>query len=298
MPTRSHHSRRPKVARPDVLATIAETIDAAFDHLTVDDPAHLLRIISASERLEDIELGLLPLPAGLHPAEAMAGFTAPADWMAVGLVTTASSHELEAEHPCGTKAAHQAVRLTFLLARSGEACTLLSPIGSEDSRRRRLDEPPIGLLPDACRRMLGLATAPPADGPEVWLTARWLDRMLAQIIERTDAVPAWEGAVALHPLVPPGAAPSAEGLAAMVEAAGSAFEWERLRLLAIKADAPDPAINPTVAAWMDAGSFARHMLAAELPIDLLLTELGALLPAEVMRQVREALPRSALGRFR
>ncbi len=294
MPVHHHHPQRSRTDEPAVLNALATGVHDAFSHLTADDPAHLLRVVS-SPGTGDVELGLLALDAGTHPADAMSGFTAPADWSAVGVVTAGSSTEWVEPLRAGEHSAPRAIRLTFLLGRSGASATLLTPIGAPDTERRTLCEPPIGVVADACRRVLGRPTAGPSEGPELWLSTRWLDRMLASAIGQPGAVSTWELAVRLHPLVREGPPPPPSALTALLDRAASEYDWERLRLLATQGGG-ESAVTPEVAAWMDAGFFARHLLAAELPIDLLVSELEALVPPVVMSAVRQALP-EACGRL-
>lgn len=296
MSARTHRPLRPSRSTPE-LSTLAVQIDDAFSDLTADEPAHLLRVVTRTATDEGVELGLLPLEPGQHPADVMAGFTAPPNWHAVGVVTTGRSREIQAgKEPPVANSEPRPIRLTFLLDRLGDAITLVTPLGSAADARRELHEPPDGMLADACRRVLRLATAPPSDSPDLWLTMRWLDQLLAAAAAEPGAVTTWSAAVALHPLAPPGSSPSPVALAELVDQAVLTFDWERLRLLAAGGTGPAPALEPAVAAWMDAGSFARHLLGAELPVDLMLTELDALLPAAVMRAVRRALPSSGGAR--
>lgn len=296
MPAHRTRPRRPEAPEHKLLNALSTSIDDAFSHLAADDPAHLLRVIDRADHAEAFELGLLPLATDVHPAEAMAGFTAPADWSAVGVVTSGRTEEMVAAGTPdrGERAPHD-VRLTFLLARSGRSVALLTPIGAMSCERRVLCEPPLGVLADACRLVLGLRTAEPTGGPELWLSARWLDRLLAAALDQPGAVRTWNAAVRLHPLISGSPEPTPQEVAALAEQAATEFDWERLRLLATCGQGAEPAITPAVASWMDAGFFARHLLAAELPIDLLVTELDALVPDAVMAAVRQALPASCLG---
>jgi hypothetical protein len=296
MPAHRTRPQRPKAPEHKLLIALASNIDDAFSHLAAHDPAHVLRLINRADNAEGFELGLLPLATDVHPAEAMAGFTAPADWSAVGVVITGRSEELVAPgRPDRGERAPQPVRLTFLLARSDRSVALLTQIGAMSSERRVLCEPPLGVLADACRLVLGLHTAEPTEGPELWLSVRWLDRLLAAALDQPGAVRTWGAAVRLHPLISGGPQPMPQAVAALTEQAAVDFDWERLRLLATRGQGAEPAITPAVASWMDAGFFARHLLAAELPIDLLVTELDALVPGGVMAAVRRALPASCRG---
>jgi hypothetical protein len=281
---------------PDVLRSLASTIDDAFSYLGAEDPAQLLRVVTRPDAVDDIELGVLPLQPQVHPAEAMAGFTAPDTWSAIGVVAAARSAELTGtSFAARDERAAGPVRLTFLLSRSGRSATLLTPIGAPRAKRRVLCESPAGVVADACRLVLGLSTAEPTEGPEVWLTARWLDRLLTTAVDRPGAIRTWEAAARRHPLVSDRTPPTPEAVVALVQHAASEFDWERLRRLAARDAGTAPGISPGLASWMDAGCFARHLLAAELPIDLLMTELDALVPAPVMTAVRQALPPTCRG---
>lgn len=284
MSARTHQTRRPAPDPRTLLTALATGIDGAFAGHTVDHPAQLLRVVSCPDAPQGIELGLLPLEPGEHPADAVAGFTAPLEWQAVGLVTSGLGYELERDARPADR-----IRLTFLLDRSGTTVTLLTPLDAP-TPRRTLHEPPDGLIADACRRVLGLPTSPPAEGLEPWLAARWLDRLLSVSVAEPGAIATWDDAVAVHPLVSAGSVPSATALVELVDEAASQFDWDRLRLLSVHGRSPHPTVAPGIAAWMDAGCFARYLLAAELPVGLLMRELEALLPKELARSVRSTLP--------
>lgn len=290
MPICDHHHARSRRQPVGDLAPLAEMIDDAFDDLTAGAPAHLLRVITDPAAPDEIELGLLALPAGGHPTDALLGFVAPPEWAAVGAVST--GHQRSPDEP---EQEPVPVRVTYLLDSAGRAACLLSALapGGAPAHRRRVEEPLDGGLPDACRRVLGMATSPPSIGPEVWLATRWLDRLLAEALAEPGRLTTWSQAAATHPLVGRGPTPSPSAVAELVDTTVEAFGWERMRRLAAdgRGDSAQ-GIDPDVAAWMDAGFFSRWLLSAELAPSLLLTELAALLPSPVLGSVVEALPSS------
>lgn len=296
MSARTHRPLRPSQNSAERLPALAIEIDEAFSDLVADEPAHLLRVVERAGSSGTVELGLLPLEPGQHPIEVMAGFLAPPEWQAVGVVTAGRSHQIEDGKPrLASEGERRPIRLTFLLDRGGHSISLVTPLGVTSEARRALHEPPDGALADACRRVLGLPTAPPTDGPEVWLTVRWLDQLLAVAVAEPGAVCTWRAAAKLHPLVGSDDPPTPAALARLVDDAVGAFDWERLRRLAARGTGAEPGLEPAVAAWMDAGYFARHLLGAELPIELMLGELEALVSPAVHRAVQRALPRCCGG---
>lgn len=291
MRTRFHRASPPTSCGRRVLTALVGGIDDSFVDLAAGDPSQLVRVVATADA-EALEVGLLPLEPGAHPVEAMAGFTAPPNWLAIGVVSAGHSRSPGEPGSFGVDPEPtQPIRVTFLIDREGAAATALAAIGAPSAQRRLLHEPPAGLVADACRRVLGLPTAPPDEGPEVWLTTRWLDRLLAAAIEGPGAVTTWEAAARMHPLVGDVGGLAPTDLKALVVRTASRLGWEGFRSLATRRDG-DGLVSPAAAAWMDSGSFARHLLAGELPVGLLLTELRALVPTVVMSAVREALPPS------
>src|SRR5690606_13156727 len=133
------------------------------------------------------------------------------------------------------------VLVTLLVGRSGATAGVLRRAGGPP---RRLESPPQGPVADACRRALGLATAPPPGGTaELW--ARWwLDRLVEAASRHRAAgvVPGWAETVARHPaafvplpgtgrppLRPATPAPDPAAVATAAADLAGAWTWERLR---------------------------------------------------------------------
>jgi hypothetical protein len=230
------------------------------------------------------ELATRPLD-GAHPLDALLGFVAPPEWAALGVAAPGTGHALDGDRP------PERVHVTMLIARSGASAGVLR----RGDRATRLGDPPQGLVADACRRALGLPTAPPpATTVGLW-TRWWLDRLVQASAERAPGapVPGWADAVALHPatFVPePGEpAPEAATVASATLGLADRWGWGRLRARPEVADLlPGPmpaALTPEVAAWMDDGMFARWFLAALPPPDDLLDACWGLLPEPVAARV-------------
>ena len=99
----------------------------------------------------DVDLAVLPLD-GLHPAELLDGFTAPDDWLALGLVTRGWAAPMGPEPP-SVHPARRRVCTTVLLDRGGGA------VGRtiDESGAVVIDGPPgEGQVLDLLRCALGL----------------------------------------------------------------------------------------------------------------------------------------------
>ncbi len=90
----------------------------------------------------------------------------------VGLRVRGRAHHLDDDRP-PTEA-----RTTFLVERSGEEASLLRTADGTVP----LPGPASGTIPDLCRRMLGVSTAPPPSHSTgaLWLVA-WFDRLVERL---------------------------------------------------------------------------------------------------------------------
>lgn len=247
--------------------TVAEAIAAA--HQLDESPSQpsAATIIRARGAGEDIDLGLMTLPDGCHPAEALAGMTVPPEWTAVGVVASGRAHPLD-----GRRAT--AVRVIAVVDRDGRAAHRL--IGAPSAWGQG-QLPPEGLLMDLLRRSLGLATPAPVEPPSEWWDQVWLDRLVAAAAVDPSRVASIAAARTLHPW-PGRATPS----------------WVAIHRAASHPDggalaaALEPHIDAPLARWHDTGSLARWLLGSAPPIAALLDALDALAPSEVAAAVRDA----------
>ena len=197
------------------------------------------------------------------PVVQLLGFTAPAEWWAVGIVTGARARSLD-------DAAAPAVwgTLVHLIERGGTSTSLLGRPGLEPLALGCDTAAVEGRLGDACRRMLGLPTAPPPGDMTAHVTDLWLDVVARDACDHPGLD--WTEVVARHPAGPvPGArsmAPTPALMARHTVRFGADLDWERYRRTCVALDrTPFGEIDADVAAWMDTGMFARWMLGESLP---------------------------------
>jgi hypothetical protein len=277
--------------------TLAELVADADAHFLGSDDHALLRVADVPRCLAYLGLG------AEHPLEALLGMTAPTGWDALGArcngrcVPMATATVESGEYTQVSGAEPTPVAITFLVDRNGEGAGLLR-CGNATTQ---LNTAPEGVVGDACRRALDLATAPPpASSRELWLRL-WLDRVVDAAADGDDVVVgSWEAAVALHPSAhlssdhvdaAPWSSelPDPTTLAEATHALTTAWPWSRLRRDAETVGTPGPALSTDLAAWMDDGMFARWLLADLAPLPLLLETAQRLLPWSLVADIDEVV---------
>lgn len=247
---------RSTVPPADLLPSLAEVID----EIDPGQPGHLLVHAAPDERHGgQLDLGVRPLDPDVHPFEALAGFTAPDGWWAFGVRVSGWAHHVD-----GPSARRVRSTTTFLVDRSGREASVLR----RSTRREVLSGPAVGTIPDLCRRVLGLPTAPPPPSTAALWVGVWLERILttwAQPLRRRDLTSGWGQVAALHPAVPSPTAASLDSLSPerlvdLARAHASAIGWEAARLADPPVPLPDGCLPAHVRAWMDDGFFARWAL--------------------------------------
>jgi hypothetical protein len=178
---------------------------------------------------------------------------------------------------------------TFLVARTGEEVTLLRMGGAMSE----VPETAHGTLPDLCRRVLGLPTAAAPTSTAVVHTLAWLDSVLERWGEpqqRRRLMRSFAAVAACHPAVTTDTAPSSpEALVALAREHTAAWPWARLRSTPNALPLPGGSLLPATAAWMDDGFFARWALGAFPDPLTLVTDVTALLGADVGPLVQRAV---------
>lgn len=121
------------------LALIARVVEEGC----ADHEGHtLVRIIAAEH---DLELGLLPIDG--HPCDELAGFVAPSEWWAIGLIAHDRARFLDRpDEPA------EPIVSSYFVERGGAAVSLLR----RGDVVTEVDEPMVGRIPDLCRGLLGL----------------------------------------------------------------------------------------------------------------------------------------------
>lgn len=254
--------------RPNLLEAVADQLLAAQ---SADDGGALVRVRAVRD---GVELGLQPLPAGVHPADVLVGQVLPRRWSASGLIVGATAHHLD------TGVSHR-VTVVALVDRSGRCVHRLD--GCEvDS----LGQAPTGRMVDLLLRSVGRPTPPTELDPGRWWDTVWVDRIVDLVAEDPHRVSSSAQLHGAHPLHGSGNV-------------GRTLDWSRLRALAAGDDpaadteetrraqhALAPFVDRSTAAWMDDGCFARWLTAALPPIEELLGLTDTLLTPALAQDLR------------
>jgi hypothetical protein len=296
----------PPVLPPPDLALTAhvETADAALAGRGAGAPTGALLRVSAPDAHPPGELACYPIDP-VHPLDVLLGFVAPVHWWALGVSSCGLQHSIRAGGRVMRSADSPRVRVTVLIDRSGRSAGLLRR--GEDLTA--LPGPPDGTVADACRRALGLATAPPPPTTvELW-TRCWLDRLVDALAGSGGAAgggpgaPTWRELTRLHPASSVattrwsgvGLGPDADALADATRALADAWPWARLRADPAVVDVPGPLPDARVAAWMDDGMWARWLLAAFPALDDLVDAACSLLAPNLARAATQVV-QASVGR--
>lgn len=256
------------------------------DHATVTDPGHVLVRVEGPPH-PDVCLAVKRLEPGVHPFEALAGFSAPRSWSAFGIRARGRARQLDT-----SGAAPQPMVATFLVDRAGAEASVLRV----DDVVSEPDGPAEGTIPDLARRVLGLPTAPAPYSTALLWTSIWLDRVLerwGQPHRRRDLTSSWGQIAVLHPaLHAPSpldvlAFPDPASLLPVARAHAAATSWPTLRRSSVPLALPDGALPRSVAEWMDDGFFARWTIGAFPPVTRVAADLRGLLGDPLGRQLLE-----------
>jgi hypothetical protein len=278
------------------LAACVDEADAALAPTTSD--AAILRVANLGADGPD-DLAWFPLDGG-HPLDVLLGFVAPEHWVALGVSTPGEAHPVGDDGRVVRSTDPSPIRVTVLFDRSGRAAGRLRQGGDVSA----MPGTPEGVVADACRRCLGLATGPPPATTALLWTLCWLDR-LVDAAGRAAASPrlaSWAEVARLHPAAsspPPGpeadVGPEPGALAAATVLLAEAWPWSRLRADPSLIDVPGPLPEPHVIRWMDDGMWARWLLSTFPTIDDLVAAVCGLLPDCVASAVVEAVDGSLGG---
>jgi len=201
---------------------------------------------------------------------ALGGFVAPRGWDVFGLIapahcTPADPAARRARGSDGAAPEHDDLTVCALVARTG---LVVSELRSIDGIVVSAG-PTEGRVVDACRRALGLRTAPATCSPLVWYLLLWIDRVLAAVL----------GADLGHP-------PSWETLLAH-ERSPSPSTWRGLRAACAGGRIEVPGISSSGASWMDDGMFGREAISVFAPLLETLGDLRELLPSNTFDRLVE-----------
>lgn len=275
----------PARPRADLLPGIADI----FDEILRDSTGSLAIGIAYDDT--GIDLHTLPLPG--HPAPNLFGYVAPADWWAFGVASTGHTRALprslggvepwEAEGPPDPKV-DQPMRLIHLISRDLDVYSVVSIDGHE--RDVSVDHGPEGLIPDICRRVLQLPTAPPPS--TLALTARqWLESVV-ELLASSPIDLRWAEVALLHPTIervadndPHFLGYAIERLDRCGQMLAEVATWPVLRRQWSATPEGAFGLSPAEIEWMDDGMFARWCLAEFVELVDLLEAIEALATPEV-----------------
>jgi hypothetical protein len=223
---------------PEVLGQLSEVLVRAAEGRS--GPPLVARVRDVDR--VSVELELAPVD-DVH--DALVGTTIGAEWHGLGCLVDGRARSLGGPDP-GPRAGEVLGRaVTALLVwRDGTAASCLRIDGGEP--QVRVDRPGSatgsecsGRIVDVVRRCLGLDTAPPSLPVSELGIRVWLDRVLVVAL---DGLPVDDATVeALRPPVP--------------------SSWDQCRRQRAEGAWPELAVRTDLAAWMDAGMFAREALA-------------------------------------
>ncbi|HEY6698987.1 MAG TPA: hypothetical protein VIZ67_12215 [Acidimicrobiales bacterium] len=290
----------PPVPPPPDLALTAhvETADAAMAGRGARAPTSALLRVSAPDAHPSGELACYPIDP-IHPLDLLLGFVAPVHWWALGVSGSGLQHPIGDDGRVFRRADSPRVRVTVLIDRSGRGAGLLR----RGTELTAMPGPPGGAVADACRRALGLGTAPPPRTTVMLWTLCWLDRVVDALAESGGAGGGgaggltWRDLARLHPASSVtitqwsglGLGPDADALADATRALADAWPWARLRADPAAVDVPGPLPDARVIAWMDDGMWARWLLAAFPALDDLVDAACSLLAPNLARAARQVV---------
>lgn len=247
---------------------------------------------------EKVELSHRPTPGGCHPVDALALLDTDPGWLAVGIRALGRATPLDGGPGTRVISAH-------LVGRDGAWASAWRDAGGSgvgSSAHGTAGDPaaPTGRVDDACRRALGLPTAPPPPSTaELW-SLLWLDALVADLAssERRRATVRWSDVAAMHPAATPDGAtwdgqqgPTPDEVSAAAQELTRSLDWPELRRRAAHHEWDAPGVEPPMAAWLDDGAFARWVSTSFPELDDLAAAAESLLPARVWARVEAALRR-------
>ncbi len=263
-------------------------------------------------RVDDLgfDLEARPLPGGDAAVKLLCHERPKPEWVAVGVV--ADGWTVPASATAGvdwrtlrrdgpslrTHPQRRRVRTLHLVGRGGSVALALLPDGGDEPEVHTTADGgaeggPTGPVPDGLRRLLGLSTPPcPVPAAELWASV-WLSNVAAAGRGRRAGL-SWAEVAALHPgvhlLQSSGFEVDPNRLVLIGNLLAVAKGWGELQAMAaVGAPWPPFLPPPDVAAWADAGMFARLVLREVEPLRACRRGLSGRLPPAVLAAVDDAL---------
>jgi len=222
--------------------------------------------------------------------DALTGFTAPPDWLAIGVSTGGNAYPIDDGRETRRRA-----RVVHLVTRAGSAASVVRVAGDEPQLMVSSgdDATMVGRVDDVCRRALCLPTAPAASSLEFWALV-WLERLVASGTSATpttwEAVAAQHAAAAVFVEEDPGRAAEVTDDRAHFGRLMAAIEsWPALRNACSAGSFTFDGVPAGVARWLDDGAFSRWVMGSYPPLDQLVTAVCELLAPPLASRLRAVL---------
>lgn len=235
----------------------------------------LIRVVCSGA---GFELGTLPLD-GDHPSQLLFGHRAEPDVHAFGVASRGRAYHLGARAEADREAAP--VAMVTIVSRTDELATAVRGIDPIPAGIER----PEGQLVDLLTRVLDRPTPPPPQEASGFWAAEWLSALA-----RHPEPNSLEEALVRHPAMQllAGHHDDADRVE-LISAFHRVCTWSRLRTIAETSGWQGAGISQADAAWLDDGSFARHLLARCPPLPELRAAALDPLPDDVARPVSALL---------
>ena len=247
------------------LEALVASIDAATEEKGWNEGHFLIRVDAADAVGADV--GTKPIDG--HPLNTLLGFTAPPEWLAIGVCAEGWAASLDSGVRPSKSKGRMRVRNTTLVARNGAVASGMRLAGSE---LEQMGEG-VGTILDALKRAVGVATAPPEVSFEGWVARMLLTLIIGDTPRGHRRVP-WSQ---VRPTLERYKELAAEG------------SWETLRSVASKREHVVADLAPAEAAWMDEGMFSRWVIGGMPSYEHLLDEARKACTEEAFSQVRRQL---------
>jgi hypothetical protein len=270
----------------------------------------LVRLVADSLHDDEFDLGIRPLTRDDGPPfVALAGFRAPHTWQAIGVVCEGTARAMGAAPPPGSVTPGDRVRVVHLVERTGRGISTL--------RADAADEPVVtewdgddatalggsrGAIDDACRRALGLSTAPPDAGTVELFAVMWLHDVLREAAGAAGRrrFAHWDELASRHPvyelLANEPVTTSTADLPWLGQRLSERMPWSRVRALCATSGGPMLGVPPAWADWLDDGAFSRLARGGLPDLPDVAAAVIELVPVPVGDQVRSVLDAWGIGR--
>ena len=272
-------------------------------------------------RVDDLgfDLEALPLGSGAGTLDVLCHQRPKPEWVAVGVVVDGWTLPAEANGEVDWRTLHRhgpplrvhpqrrRVRTLHLVARGGSVALAMQGEGDDVPEAHATADGgaeggPAGPLPDGLRRLLGLSTPPcPVSALELWASL-WLAAVAARVSRPRRPPLSWEATAGLHPgarVLQASGLDTTEHLVVIGRALARSRGWDALQLSAITGvDGVDELgflPPPDVAAWADAGMFARLVLREVIPLWAARRDLDGRLGPSTLAKVDAVLAAWELG---